>query len=436
MVLGLLEVDMVCPYCGAELADEARFCVGCGAALDGTQAMPVAEPAVAPAPVGSPAPSKRPKKGVVIAIVCAAVIVVSGGGGLAYHLYQQHVQEQEQYESAHSKHALVVNVKAEGWDTDNGASRVPVCVKGKTVDGKKVDKVEYVASDGSGIKLIQGKYTLKAAGSPIAADGTIYQVPCTKAELTLDDAFAKGEKIDLAELAEQDSVLNFTPIDAADVTDDEINDAVTLAMAYKGKDAPNVDALQHAATNRRDTAVAAKKAAEEEAARQAEEQRKAAARHIEAQTFSVDLPEYWDGRVTVEVDGDTITVRSKLYPSRVVIALTGSANPDRNMGDVAGGAIKIVPLSDNFFVRLGRTRWSYVAADEAHSKKYFGSSHYSDSVSEEEATELTDLQSLGTVSYSKILSDFLASEDSHSSDELAQQDKAMQDALTPSLKLL
>ena len=427
---------MVCPYCGAELADGARFCVGCGGALDGTQAMPVANPAVAPAPVGSPAPSKKSKKGVVIAIVCAAVIVVGGGGGLAYHLYQQHVQEQEQYESAHSKHALVVSVKAEGWDTDNGASRVPVRVKGKTVDGKKVDKVEYVASDGSGIKLIQGKYTLKATGSPIAADGTIYQVPCTKAELTLDDAFAKGEKIDLAELAEQDSVLDFTPIDAADVTDDEINDAVTLAMAYKGKDAPNVDALQHAATNRRDTAVAAKKAAEEEAARQAEEQRKAAARHIEAQTFSVDLPEYWDGRVTVGVAGDTITVRSKLYPNRVVIALIGSANPDRNMGDIAGGAITVVPLSDNFFVRFGRTRWSYVAADEAHSKKYLGRSPYSDSVSEEEATELTDLQSLGTVSYSKILSDFLASEDSHYSDELAQQDKAMKDALAPSLKLL
>ena len=121
----------------------------------------------------------------------------------------------------------MVSVKAEGWDTDNGASRVPVRVKGKTVDGKKIDKVEYVASDGSGIKLVQGKYTLKAAGSPIAADGTIYQVPCTTAELTLDDAFAKGEKINLAELAEQDSVLDFTPIDAADVTNDEINDAVT-----------------------------------------------------------------------------------------------------------------------------------------------------------------------------------------------------------------
>ena len=42
----------------------------------------------------------------------------------------------------------------------------------------------------------------------------------------------------------------------------------------------------------RDERAAAKKAAEEKAARQAEEQRKAAARHIEAQTFSVDLPEF------------------------------------------------------------------------------------------------------------------------------------------------
>mgnify|MGYP002089020553 CR=1 FL=1 len=79
----MLEVGMVCPYCGAELADGARFCVGCGAALDGTQAMPVANPAVAPTPVDSPAPSKKPKKGVVIAIVCAAILVVGGGGGLA-----------------------------------------------------------------------------------------------------------------------------------------------------------------------------------------------------------------------------------------------------------------------------------------------------------------------------------------------------------------
>lgn len=365
--------------------------------------MPVAEPAVATAPVGSPAPSKKPKKGIVIAIVCAAILVVGGGGGLAYHLYQQHVQEQEQYESAHSKHALVVSVKAEGWDTDSGASRVPVRVKGKTVDGKKVDKVEYVASDGSGIKLIQGKYTLKAAGSPIAADGTIYQVPCTKAELTIDDAFAKGEKIDLAELAEQDSVLDFTPIDAVDVTDDEINDAVTLAMAYKGK----------------------------EAARQAEEQRKAAARHIEAQTFSVDLPEYWDGRVTAKVNGDSIGLYSTAYPDKYIGSLTGYDHEVWGGGDIGGGCVKDINLGGGRYVEIWITRWSYDAA-MAHLSKFSSSST---GCSDDAARETLDLQSLGAVSFDTIVSEMKAA-NAPESKTLFKADDIFAGALAPTVKPL
>lgn len=418
---------MVCPYCGAELADEARFCVGCGAALDGASAAPEVASTTAP----MQAPTKKPKKGVVIAIVCAAVIVFGGGGGLAHHLYQQHVQEQEQYESAHSKHALVVSVKAEGWDTDNGASRVPVRVKGKTVDGKKVDKVEYVASDGSGIKLIQGKYTLKAEGSPIAADGTIYQVPCTNAELTLDDAFAKGEKIDLAELAEQDSVLNFTPIDAVDVTDDKINNAVTLAMAYKGKDAPNVDALQHAATNRRDTAVAAKKAAEEEAARQAEEQRKAAARHIEAQTFSVDLPEYWDGRVTAKVEGDSICLYSTAYPDKHIGSLTGYDHEAQVAGDVSGSLVKDINLGSGRYVEIWIRRWAYEAA-MSHLSKFSSSSSI---CSDDAARETLDLQSLGAVSFDTIVSE-MKSANAPDSKTLFKADDIFAGTLAPTVKPL
>ena len=379
--------------------------------------MPVANPAVAPAPVGSPAPSKKPKKGVVIAIVCAAILVVGGGGGLAYHLYQQHVQEQ--YESAHSKHALVVSVKAEGWDTDNGASRVPVRVKGKTVDGKKVDKVEYVASDGSGIKLIQGKYTFKAAGSPIAADGTIYQVPCTKAELTLDDAFAKGEKIDLAELAEQDSVLDFTPIDAVDVTDDEINDAVTLAMAYKGKDAPDVDALQHAATNRRDTAGAAKE----------EEQRKAAALHAEAQTFTIDLPEYWSGQVLPVVKGDKIVFYASRYPSKEIGWVEGLDHKAEAAGDVETSITKDLDLGNGRYVEIWIRRWAYDAA--MHHFPAFESS--SPTCTDDEASIMLNLQSMGTVSLDTIISEMQAA-NAPSSDTLFSVDKIYADALAAGIK--
>ena len=271
--------------------------------------MPVANPAVAPTPVGSPAPSKKPKKGVVIAIACAAVIVVGGGGGLAYHLYQQHVQEQEQYESAHSKHALVVSVKAEGWDTDNGASRVPVRVKGKTVDRKKVDKVEYVASDGSGIKLIQGKYTLKAAGSPIAADGTIYAVPADKLNIKLGEKAAEKKTIDAGDVA-------LEPIEAPEVTDDQIAAAKKYAEEDEGakKAGFNIDAeaLATAATKRRDDAVAAKQT-EEEARRQAEEEAKKAEEARQARTFETDyftmvLPDWFPmDWLKFETTSDTLT---------------------------------------------------------------------------------------------------------------------------------
>lgn len=132
----------------------------------------------------------------------------------------------------------MLNISAAGWDTDSGTSRVPIHITGKTVDGITVDKVEFAASDGSGISLIQGVYALEAAGSPIATDGKIYQIPCTSATLVLDDVFAAGETINLAELAEQDSILTFCPIDASDMTNDEIYDAALLAMAYKGDDAP------------------------------------------------------------------------------------------------------------------------------------------------------------------------------------------------------
>lgn len=195
------------------------------------------------------------RKSVGVAVAFIIVVTIAGCCGLLFRLLQQQALTQMRYASAHSEHAIVLNISAAGWDTENGASRVPIHITGKTVDGITVDEVDYVASDGSGISLIQGVYTLEAAGSPIAADGTIYQIPCTSATLTLDDVFATGETINLADLAEQDSILTFRPIDANDMTNDEIYDAALLAMAYKGNDAPDVAALCQAAINRRDGAA-------------------------------------------------------------------------------------------------------------------------------------------------------------------------------------
>lgn len=228
---------MNCPYCGTELRDGVRYCTACGVAVNGITAD--SELRV------------KSRNHVAAILVCMLIIGIIGGSCLGLYLRQIF----SHFISAHSEHAIVLNISAAGWDTDSGASRVPIHITGKTVDGIMVDKVEFVASDGSGISLIQGVYTLEAAGSPIATDGKIYQIPCTSATLVLDDVFTAGETINLAELAEQDSILTFCPIDAADVTNDEIYDAALLAMAYKGNDAPDVAALCQAAINRRDAAA-------------------------------------------------------------------------------------------------------------------------------------------------------------------------------------
>lgn len=228
---------MNCPYCGAELRDGVRYCTACGVAVNGVSAD--SELRV------------KPRNHVVAILVCMLIIGIIAGSCLGLYLRQA----LSSFISAHSEHAIVLNISAAGWDTDSGASRVPIHITGKTVDGTTVNKAEFVASDGSGISLMQGVYTLEAAGSPIAADGTIYQIPCTSATLVLDDIFAAGETIDLAELAEQDSILTFCPINANDMTNDEIYDAALLAMTYKGDDAPDVAALCQAAIDRRDGAA-------------------------------------------------------------------------------------------------------------------------------------------------------------------------------------
>lgn len=227
---------MDCPCCGAELRGGVRYCTACGVAVHGLSA--------------ASALWIQSRKHIVVVLVCMLTIALAGGCWLGLQLYQA----MSCFISAHSEHAIVLNISAADWDTDNGASRVPIHITGKTVDGITVDEVDYVASDGSGISLIQGVYTLEAAGSPIAADGTIYQIPCMSATLTLDDVFATGETINLAELAEQDSILTFRPIDAGDMTNDEIYNAALLAVAYKGNDAPDVAALCQAAINRRTAA--------------------------------------------------------------------------------------------------------------------------------------------------------------------------------------
>lgn len=331
---------MFCRKCGAEMEGGARFCPKCGLPVADASEEPSGESEQAPddadkaveqlvgvedegEPTGSvaaspesvegsstgkvfglesdsadadaegavaPARSARPKKPFIIAVIVVVLLVLGGSGYYFGVVAPERAREAAEQEALAAEYVVRVSVSAEGWDTAAGASRVPLQVKGREERGKKVNKVYYVDSAGAGLKLRRGTYTVIVAGSPIAADGTIYAVPDTEVEVKVDEkSAAKKDGVD----ATGDAV-ELDPVPATDVTDEQIADAKKWAEG--DKDAANAgctfdaEALATAATKRRDDAVAAKKA-EEEAAKRTEEAKRA--RTIDTDYFTMVLPDWF-----------------------------------------------------------------------------------------------------------------------------------------------
>lgn len=331
---------MFCRKCGAEMEGGARFCPKCGLPVADASEEPLGEfeqmpddadeasgqlvsvedegeptDSVAASPESAegsstgkvfglesdstdadaegavaPARSTRSKKPFIIAVIVVVLLVLGGSGYYFGVVAPERAREAAEQEALAAEYVVRVSVSAEGWDTAAGASRVPLQVKGREERGKKVNKVYYVDSAGAGLKLRRGTYTVIVAGSPIAADGTIYAVPDTEVEVKVDEkSAAKKDGVD----ATGDAV-TLGPVPATDVTDEQIADAKKWAEGDKGAaDADctfDVEALATAAAKRRDDAVAAKKA-EEEAAKRAEEAKRA--RTIDTEYFTMVLPDWF-----------------------------------------------------------------------------------------------------------------------------------------------
>ena len=433
----------VCPACGAAVEPGTAFCAHCGASLNGAtgtatagSASPgetvvdlardaVMPKAAGPMPLSSSyqaqrqfqpgqAPATKKKmSGGKIAAIAAGVLVVAGliGAGVGYTIDQQNKREaaeqaaQAAEDVANAQHEVAISVSGDGWDTDAGASRLPVHVVGAESTGLSVNEVQYVDSAGQGLRLRQGTYSLNVSASPIAADGTVFTVPSN----TVSVSFTSS---DVDERIDATSAGSFTlaPIAALDVTDDVISAAYDAALADTTDGAPDADALKDAAVKRRDDA-AAKKAAEEQAA--AEEAAREA-RHVVAASYELDLPEYWDGRVTVQVNGDDVYIYSKAYPDLEVCHIFVQDGPSEVMGDIGNACLGDVSLGGGKYATAWVTNWAYVIGEA-----YFrDSSDPDDYYTMSEAREIVDIQSGGAASYDKIVEDIDASGEPYSDDML------------------
>ena len=231
------------------------------------------------------------RRNLMVAGVVAVALVAGGAGYAAWNGYQQE-QAAAVAASAHTMMSVQIGVHAAGLDCSTG-SKIPVQVSGQDSDGSSVSETLYVDEHGRGIKLLPGDYTLSIAGSPIAADGTIYTVPTTKAQVSV--------KSDGQDLSAQATFKLKVP-SADTVTDEQIDAAAKYAEEGGCSSAAAAKILQQAATARRDVAANAVSASEAQAARDAD------ARHKATDLYQLDIPVEWYGKVATWQNGNTLCI--------------------------------------------------------------------------------------------------------------------------------
>ncbi|WP_172633561.1 hypothetical protein [Coriobacterium glomerans] len=344
--------------------------------------------------MSSEAPSgdrpKHSRKTILITVIVAIVVLGLVAGGAWCYLGWRHQQDaaadEKAYADAHRIYDVNLKITADGLDTSEG-SKIPVQVSGTDFEGNKVEKIYYVASDGSGISLMCGRYDLSIAASPISADGMIFN----SNDVAVHATVGKNGTFDV------EGSFTLSPIEADQVSAAQINEAYLAAKEGGAASEKDAATLRDAATRRREDAIRKKRAdADAEAKRVAEE--RAASVHFSTSRFSFDIPDYWKDRVTVSIDEDCAHVFSKKYPEREIMAIVVSDG-----GNLKSGSQMIEPpavdIGGGRYAQVQATDWAIKIAEAniSHSKRA------DDFFSLDEANELTDLQTGGGVGYISVL---------------------------------
>lgn len=262
-------------------------------------------------------------------------------------------------------------IQCDGLDTATG-TMIPLHVTGTDFEGNEVDELFFTDQNSTGVELMQGDYVFEVPASPIAADGTIYDVAAPTAS-------GLGGAVHEDGTFETQNVLMLEPIDAADVTDDQIEAAYDMAVQGGCE---NADELRDAAIARRDEAV---------------EQLESGS--FDAASYSFSIPEQWVGRVSVAIDGDTVTIAPNDQPNHELCTLEVIEGGRRSAGDISKATVEACDLGDGRTVIASVPNYCYLIPYALDTNSTDPDGFYTQS----EADELVDLQTLGASTYDDAL---------------------------------
>lgn len=321
------------------------------------------------------------RRNLMIAGVVAIALVAGGAGYAAWNGYRQE-QAATVAANAHTMMSVRIGVRAAGLDCSTG-SKIPVQVSGQDSDGSSVSETLYVDEHGRGIKLLPGDYTLSIAASPIAADGTIYTIPTTKAQVTV--------KSDGQDLRDQASFTFKVP--ASDtVTDDQIDAAAKYAEEGGVSSAAVAKVLQQAATTRRDAAVSAVSAREAQAARDAD------ARHKATDLYQLDIPVEWYGKVATWQNGNTLCIYLAGDTNTPLVTLVTVRDGESFTPDDGDTVLGAANLGNGYTVYASGPVYPYVVAQTINGRTQDPVSTYP----MDQAIELVELTTGNRYTYSQI----------------------------------
>ena len=326
------------------------------------------------------------RRNLMVAGVVAVALVAGGLGYAAWNGYQQE-QAATVAANAHTMMSVRIGVHAAGLDCSTG-SKIPVQVNGQDSDGSSVSETLYVDEHGRGIKLLPGDYTLSIAASPIAADGTIYTVPTTKAQVTVknDGQDLRGEAIFKLKVPSADSV-----------TDDQIDAAAKYAEEGGASSAAAAKILQQAAITRRDAAANAVSASEAQSARDAD------ARHKATNLYQLDIPVEWYGKVATWQNGSTLCIYLDGDTNTPLVTLVAVRDGESFTPDGGDTVLGTVSLGNGYTVYASGPVYPYVIPQTINGRTQDPVSTYP----MDTAIELVELTTGNCYTYSQIKNDLV-----------------------------